>query len=104
MDGGDRAGYKQVAGTVDVTLVGPSTGSTAVTTCPYANGWSKLTVLSSKAAIASITAAGLINSSKITSGTSLLQNAVIACSKITAVKLSCDSTGHMILLEQKVLL
>lgn len=107
-DGLDRAGYKQIAGVVDAILIGPSTGSTAYTQSSdytqFKQGWSELEVVSSGAAFAGITAAGLVGSSKITSGTTYLKGAKIACNRITAVKLSCDSTGHAVIARAKVLL
>jgi len=109
MDGGDRAGYKQISGVVASILIGPSTGSTAwVQSTDYAefseNGWGRIIVVSSGAAFAGITAPGLRNSSKITSATTYEKNAVIECNGITAIKLSCDSTGHAVIAQAKVLL
>lgn len=99
-DGLDRAGYKQVAGTVDAILIGPSTGSTDWTS----GKWAEIEVISSKACFAGITAAGLSGSSKITSGTSWTRGARIRCNEITAIKLSSDSTGHAVIAFNKVLL
>lgn len=93
----DHAGYLQNSNAVDAVLIGPSTGSTAATTCAYAQGWYRVEVISSGAVFAGITAPGLTGSSKITSGTTYLKNAAITCSKITSVKLSCDSTGHAVI-------
>lgn len=109
MDGGDRAGYKQISGTVDAILIGPSTGSTdVVQSSDYtqfaAQGWSEIEVVSSRAVFAAITAPGLINSSKVTSGTSWLQGAKIRCNKITAFKLSSQTTDHAVIAFGKVLL
>jgi hypothetical protein len=61
-------------------------------------------VISTKAVFAGITAPGLTGSSKITSGTTIALGAVRACNSITAIKLSSDSTGHMVLAHNKVLL
>jgi len=109
MDGGDRAGYKQISGVVDAILIGPSTGSTDITqSTAYPvfadNGWSEIEVISSKAAFAVITAPGLIGSSKFTSGTSWSMGARIRCNSITGIKLSSDSTRHAVIAFKKVLL
>jgi len=100
----DRAGYKQISHNVEAIFVGPTTGSTAETTALTKNGYACIKVISSRAVFASITAPGLTNSSKITSATSFLQNAEIECNQITAFKLSCDTTGHMVTAFNKVLL
>ena len=100
MDGGDRAGYKQIADVVPATLIGPSTGST-----DYTSGdWVRVLVVSSGAAFAGITAPGMTNSSKITSATTWTKGAVFACDKITAIKLSSKSTNHAVLAFNRVLL
>jgi len=104
MDGGDRAGYKQIANVVDAILIGPSTGSTAATTAPTAAGWSRIKVISSGAAFAGVTAAGLTNSSKITSATTWPKGAEFECNMITSIKLSSDSTDHAVIAFNKILL
>jgi predicted Abi (CAAX) family protease len=97
--GADIQGYRQISKTVAAVLIGPSTGST-----DYTSGtWQSVEVVSSKACFAGITAGGLAGSSKITSGTSFSQGAVIRCSLITAIKLSSGSTGHMVIAHNKVL-
>jgi len=100
MDGGDRAGYKQISDVVPAVLIGPSTGSTAYTS----GDWARIVVVSSGAAFAGITAPGMTNSSKITSATTWEKGAILACDKITAIKLSSDSTNHAVLAYSRVLL
>ena len=105
-NGMDRAGYKQGAGVVDAILIGPSTGSTdGVNSSDYnSNGWCQIRVISSKAVFAAITAPGMTNSSKFTSGTSWNQDAIISCNQITYIKLSCKTTGHAVIAYDKILL
>jgi hypothetical protein len=100
MDGGDRAGYKQISKAVDATLIGPSTGSTTYTS----GDWSMIQVVSSKAVFAGITAPGMTNSSKISSATSWDKGVEIGCSKITAIKLSSKTTDHAVLAYNRILL
>ena len=97
--GADIQGYRQISGTVQSILIGPSTGSTDWTS----GAWQSVEVVSSKACFAGITAAGLTNSSKITSGTSFPLGSIIRCSLITAIKLSSDSTNHAVIAHNKVL-
>ena len=99
-DGLDRAGYKQVARCVDAILIGPSAGSTAYT----CGTWAMIEVVSSVAIFAGITAPGLTNAANITSGTTFLQGAIIACSKITQIKLSSDATDNMVIAFNRILL
>lgn len=108
MDGGDRAGYKQMSGVVDAIFVGPSTGDTDdVQSTDYTvfadTGWAEIEVISSGANFAFVTAPGLVNSSKITSATTYLKGAKIVCNQITGFKLSSDSTGHAVIARKKVL-
>lgn len=100
MDGGDRAGYKQISRAVDATFIGPSTGSTEYTS----GDWTRIQVVSSKAVFAGITAPGIANSSKITSGTSWDKGVEIGGSQITAIKLSSQTTGHAVLAYKRILL
>jgi hypothetical protein len=99
-----RALGLQISGAVDSDLIGPSTGSTAETTCPADAGWYEVEVISSGAAFAGITAAGLVGSTRFTSATTYPLGSKIRCSRITSVKLSCDSTGHAVIAHRRVLL
>jgi len=99
MDGGDRAGYKQISGCIMASLVGPSTGSTDWTS----GDWADIEVISSAACFAGIVAPGLTGSSKITSATSFPMGSKIACNNITQVKLSSDSTGHCVILHNRAI-
>ena len=100
MDGGDRAGYKQISDVVPATLIGPSTGSTDWTS----GEWARVLVVSSGAAFAGITAPGMTNSSNITSATTWAKGAVLSCDLITKIKLSSDSTDHAVMAYNRVLL
>lgn len=102
MDGGDRAGYKQISRVVEAVLIGPSTGSTDYTSAT--GEWGEIYVLSSKVNFAGVTAAGLINSSKITSATTWLHQTVFACNGITAIKISSGTSGRSVIAYKKVLL
>lgn len=97
--GMDRAGYKQISKNSHATVI-TSTMSGAVVT----GDWCGFEVLSSYAAIALVTAAGITGSSLITSGTSFAQNTYIGGSKITALRLSVDSTGHKLIAYERILL
>ena len=101
MDGGDRAGYKQISRNVDATLITSTMGNT---TAP--RPWAYFEVVSSKAAIALVSAAGVTGSSLITSGTSFSMGAIIGggAKGITDMGLSTDSTGHAVMAYEMVLL
>lgn len=100
MDGGDRAGYKQVSWAADAILIGPSTGSTAYTS----GDWTRALVLSTGAVFAGIIAPGMAGSSRITSGTTFQHMTMLACSRITGIKLSSQTTGHMVAAYKRILL
>jgi len=106
MDGGDRAGYKQNSRVVDALFIGADTGATEVyQSSDYnTNGWAEMVVVSSGAQISTITAPGLEGSTKITSETTWVTNAVLACNQITGFKLSSDSSGGAVILYDKVIL
>lgn len=99
-DGGHRAAARQISDMVDAIFIGPSTGSTAA----VAGDWCKIRVISSKAVFASITAPGLVGSSKFTSGTSWAHGTEITCSQITAIKISSNTTNHAVIAYTRVLL
>lgn len=101
MDGGDRAGFMQVAESVDSVLITSTMGAASAT-----DVWISFEVISSAAQFVGITAAGLINSSLIDSGTTFHQNAVFACSKITMIHISADTDGSsgQVIAHKKVLL
>ena len=83
MDGGDRAGYKEIAKSVDATLIAATTGIS-----PCTGDWVSFEIVSTAAIIKSITAPGMTNSSLITTAESHPQGTVFACSKITVIDLS----------------
>ena len=99
MDGGDRAGYKQISKNVDAIII-TSTMSAAVTT----GDWCGFEVLSSNAAIALVQATGIRNSSLLTSGRVLPQGMYVGGGKTTGLRLSAKSTGHKIIAYNRVLL
>ena len=99
MDGGDRAGFMQNSDAVDSVLITTTMGAATAT-----GAWYKVEVISTEAIFKSITAPGLTNASLITSGTTYAQNAVFACSKITALELSTDLAAGKVIAHKKVLL
>lgn len=99
MDGGDRAGYKQISKNTDATII-TSTMSGDVTT----GHWCGFEVLSSYANVALVQASGITGSSLITSGTSYEQGTYIGGGLTTGLRLSADSTGHIIVAYDRVLL
>jgi hypothetical protein len=99
MDGGDRAGYKQISRNVDATII-TSTMSGAVTT----GSWYGFEVISSYAAVAAVNASGITNSSLLTSAYALPLGAFVGGGLTTGLRLSAKSTGHKIIAYKKVLL
>lgn len=99
MDGGDRAGYKQISKNTHATVI-TSTMSGAVTT----GDWYGFEVISSYAAVALVQASGITGSSKITSGKALPIGAFVGGGKTTGIRLSAKSTGHKVIAYQRVLL
>jgi len=106
MDGGDRAGYKQISHVVEALYIGPDTGATKVYQSSAYNqsGWAEIRVISSGAQISAITAPGLEGSSNITSATTWEKGAILVCNQITQFKLSSDSSGGAVILYDKVIL
>jgi hypothetical protein len=86
MDGGDRAGYKQISKNVDSRLLTSTSGSVA-------GDWYGFEIISTGAQIALITASGFTGSSMITSGTTYPRGAWFGGGKITAIKLSTGTVG-----------
>ena len=86
MDGGDRAGYKQISKNVTAILL-------TATSSKSSGDWYGFEVISTGAQIAAVTAAGLTNASLITSGTTYPRGAWFGCDKITVIKLSTGTIG-----------
>ena len=99
MDGGDRAGYKQIGKNTQATVI-TSTMSGDVTT----GYWWGFEVLSSYAAIALVEASGITGSSLITSDFPLEHGVIVGGALTTGLRLSADSTGHKIVAYNKELL
>lgn len=97
MDGGDRAGYKQIAGAVDARFITDTMG--AVT-----GSWADFVVISSEVQLASVIAPGLNGASKINSGTTWIKGAVFACSHITSIKISAKSSNTAVIAHNRILL
>ncbi len=86
MDGGDRAGYKQISKNVDSYLI--------TATCSETSGeWCGFEIISTGAQIALITASGMTNSSLITSATTYPRGAWFGATKISVIKLSTGTAG-----------
>ena len=99
MDGGDRAGYKQLSKSIDSVYITTTMGA-----CSATQQWVSIEVVSSAARIESITAAGLKNASNIDSAVSFPTNYILACSKITGIKLAtCLRYGKVIAHERIVI-
>ena len=88
MDGGDRAGYKQISKNVDSYILTATSGSVS-------GDWYGLEIISTGAQIALITSTGMTNSSLITSGTTYPRGAWFGGGKITAIKLSTGTVGGL---------
>ena len=99
MDGGDRAGYKQISRNTQGTII-TSTMSGAVTT----GDWYGFEVISSKAAVALVQASGITGASKLTSAYALPCGAFVGGGKTTGIRLSAKSTGHKVIAYQRILL
>jgi len=99
MDGGDRAGYKQISKNTQATII-TSTMSGAVTV----GDWFGFEVISSAANIAVVNASGITGSSLITSETSYPLGMWIGGGKTTGIRLSADSTGHKVIAYQRILI
>ena len=99
MDGGDRAGYKQISKNTHATVI-TSTMSGAVCT----GEWCGFEVISSQANIALIQASGITGSSLITSGTSYALGTYFGGGITTGIRLSAKSTGHKVIAYQRALL
>ena len=103
MDGGDYAGYKEIAKDVHATIITSTGWSTAST--GYTSGyWYGFQVISSEANIAGVVATGITGSSLISSAVAYPLGSWIGGSPITAIKISTDSTGHKVIAYEKVLL
>jgi len=99
MDGGDRAGYKQISKNVDAVIITSTMGAASATIA-----WGGFEVISSAAAVTIITAPGITNSSLLTTAPTLPKGTFIGGGNITEVKLSANSTGHKIMAYEKVVL
>jgi len=88
MDGGDRAGYKQISKNVDAIIISSTSGATT-------GRWTGLEVLTTQAVFVGITAAGISNSSLITSATSYPQGTKIrgGSNGITAITMYGTATN-----------
>lgn len=101
MEGGDRAGYKQISRDVDAVVI---TSTMGATTMPWNPGAAYFEVISSEAAIALVTSDGISNSSLISSGTALPQGSIVGGGPITGITISGDSTGHKVMAYRRILL
>jgi len=99
MDGGDRAGYKQVAKAVDAVLITTTMGA-----CSATEQWVDFEIISTEALIKGITAAGLKNAALIDTGTTYARGAVFACSKITMIELSTKLAAGKVIAHNRILI
>jgi hypothetical protein len=97
MDGGDRAGYKQIAGSVDATFITDTMGAKT-------GDWVDFVVISSQVQLASVVAPGLAGSSFITSLTTWEKGAIFSCSQITSIKISAKSSNTAVIAHKRILI
>ena len=86
MDGGDRAGYKQISKNVDSILITSTSGNVS-------GDFSGMEIISTGAQIHHITAPSMRNSTLITSGTTYPRGAYFGTASITQIKLSTGTVG-----------
>ena len=99
MDGGDRAGYKQIANAVDATLIAATTGIS-----PCTGDWISFEVISTGVLIKSMTAPGMANSSLVTTAVKYPLGTVFACSKITVIDLSTKLPTGKVIAHNRILI
>ena len=97
MDGGDRAGYKQIAKAVDAKLITDTMGA-------QTGDWVDFVVVSSEVQLASVIAPGMAGASVINSGTTWIKGAEFACSQITSIKISVKSSNTAVVAHKRVLI
>ena len=97
MDGGDRAGYKQIAQNVDAVFITDTMGTVA-------GDFVDFVVVSSQVQLASVVAPGLSGDTLITSGTTWEKGAVFACSQITSIKISAKSSNTAVIAHKRILI
>jgi hypothetical protein len=97
MDGGDRAGYKQISKNCECTLITSTMGAVS-------GDWYGFEVISTWAHIAAITAPGMANANKLTSAKYLLNKTWIGAPSITSIKISTKTTGQKVLAYKRILL
>ena len=97
MDGGDRAGYKQISGAVDAILI------TDVNS-PCTGDWTEFEVISSGVQFVAITAPGMVNVAAIDSNATFVLGARFACSKITVIDITTGSSFGKVIARNRILI
>ena len=97
MDGGDRAGYKQISKAVDAVLITDTMGATT-------GDFVDFVVISSEVQLTSVIAPGLDGASMINSGTTWVRGAEFSCSQITSIYISAKSSNTAVIAHKRVLL
>ena len=97
MDGGDRAGYKQIAGAVDSILITEANS-------PCTGDWIDFKVVSSGVQFVAITAPGMANASVIDSDATFVLGAKFACSKITIINITTGSSFGKVVAHNRILI
>ena len=102
----DRAGYKQIAKSVNAVIITSTMDAASCTADANGKNWAGFEVISSEAAIALVTADGITNSSLLTSGAALLKGAYVGGGSggISVIKISTKSTGHKVMAYNRILL
>lgn len=99
MDGGDRAGYKQISDAVDSKVITSTMSGASVT-----GDWVGFDVISTFAAVAAVVAPGITGTSLISSKAALRMGYKFRCSKMTGIRLSAKSTGHKVIAHNRILI
>ena len=86
MDGGDRAGYKQISKNVDCILITSTSGNVS-------GHFYGMEIISTGAQINHITAPSMRNSTLVTSATTYPRGAWFGAGDITQIKLSTGTAG-----------
>ena len=86
MDGGDRAGYKQISKNVDCIFITSTSGNVS-------GDFFGMEIISTGAQIHHITSPSMTGSTLITSGTTYPRGAWFGSASITQVKLSTGTVG-----------
>ena len=102
MDGGDRAAYMQIAKTADSVIITSTMAAASAT----GRNWAGFEVISSEAAVAAITAAGVTGSSLVSSASKIPGGTWVSGgqSGMSVIMISTKSTNHKVQAYNKILI